>query len=129
MQNEKSDRKSFLLQCAITFVIIELSALLVHSFTSLKLPNGVWILPAVYLLICVLVHRILTRSALKSPHRFIMGVNLSVLIKLLSSATICAIYFALKLPEKIIFTIAVLANYIIYTIVLMRVLLRSVTHG
>ena len=110
-------------------VIISCINFLVQSLTDLWIPPGIWLLPFIYAGIGVLSYRLLSQGALKSPHRFVLGVNLSVLIKLLGSAIICAVYFALRLPEKITFTIAVALNYVVFTIVMLQILLKSVKNG
>ncbi|MFM7105802.1 MAG: hypothetical protein ACKOW8_09810 [Flavobacteriales bacterium] len=118
--------KKVTLTLLLTFVVIVFIGAVLQIFTSLVLPPAIWMLPIIYLVISLLSYRLLTQGASKSPHRFVLGVNLSVLIKLLCSAIICAIYFALKLPEKITFTFAVLLNYVLFSIVLLRFLLKSV---
>jgi hypothetical protein len=128
-QKDKTGVKKVVPALWLTFVFIISILVFLHFITSLVLPVVIWILPFIYLVISLLSYRLLTRGASKSPHRFILGVNLSVLIKLLASAIICAIYFALKLPEKITFTIAVLLNYVLFNIVLLRFLLKSVKNG
>jgi len=129
MQKDRGEVKKLMLSLGLTFSSIILLGFILHFYSSLVLPIWIWPLPLIYLGISLLSYRLLSRGAAKSPHRFILGVNLSVLIKLLGSAIICALYFALKLPEKITFTIAVILNYILFSIVLLRFLLKSVKHG
>lgn len=121
--------RKVLILLSSTVVLIVVCTWFMQFFLSLVIPAAVWILPFFFAGISLLSYTLLTRGALKSPHRFILGVNLSVLLKLLSSAIICAIYFALKLPHKITFAGAVMFNYVFFTIVMMRVLLKSVHHG
>lgn len=129
MQNVKANRSRAIASLIIAAIFLYSIGAAIHFFAELELPWGLWLLPLVYLALSVITFSILTNGAQKSPHRFIMGVNLSVLLKLLTSASICAIYFALKLPAKMNFTIAVMLNYIIFTAVLMKSVLKSVSNG
>lgn len=129
MQEAKAKGNKLVVELILTCCLILAIGYILGRSSTLVIPSGVWILPFIYLLISILTYRLLASGAQKSPHRFVLGMNLSVLIKLLTSASICAIYFAMGLPEKMTFAIAVLLNYVIFTIVLMRTLLKTIGHG
>ena len=129
MQEAKAKGNKWVVELVLTCCLILVLGYILGRSSTLVIPSGVWILPFIYLAISLLTYRLLASGAQKSPHRFVLGMNLSVLIKLLTSASICAIYFALGFPEKITFAIAVLLNYVIFTIVLMRTLLKTISHG
>ena len=129
MQNAKASRLSGSTHLIIAAVVIYTVGLAIRIFGQIEVPEFLWFLPLIYLVLSIITLKLLTGAAQRSPHRFIMSVNLSVLLKLITSASICAVYFALKLPEKITFTIAVMFNYIVFTIVLMKSALKSVSNG
>ncbi|MFM7104475.1 MAG: hypothetical protein ACKOW8_03065 [Flavobacteriales bacterium] len=129
MQNEKANRLSATTQLIIAACVIYTIGLAVLIFGQIQMPGFLWFLPLIYLALSIITLKLLTGGAQRSPHRFILSVNLSVLLKLITSASICAVYFALKLPEQITFTIAVMFNYVIFTTVLMKSALKSVSNG
>lgn len=129
MQNEKANRLTATTHLIIAACAIYTIGLAVLIFGQIQMPGFLWFLPLIYLALSIITLKLLTGGARRSPHRFIMSVNLSVLLKLITSASICAVYFALKLPEKITFTIAVMFNYVIFTTVLMKSALKSVSNG
>jgi len=129
MQNVKANRSKAVAALIIAAIVIYSIGLTIQFFGEFELHWALWLLPLIYLTLSIITFRILTSGAHKSPHRFIMGVNLSVLLKLITSASICGVYFALKLPAKMNFTIAVMLNYIIFTAVLLKSVLKSVSNG
>lgn len=104
-------------------------AFLAEKLLEKELPTIVWLLIPVYAILTILLFRMISKASHKNSMRFVTSVYASVLVKLMFSAIIVAVYLFFKYPGRTAFVLSVMGIYAVFTVVLIRALLPAVRTG